>query len=104
MKLLLIVLIFWLAMPITAFAEDGCSGPTYAEPTCGGAGVNCPQTDCHDVSFNQDGTLFQCCPPTSVPEFPGWVNPFYLALLLSLGFWAWNSQKAKAGIVLRRVQ
>ncbi len=100
MKRFLFILVFWIGLPLTAYAEDSCSGPTYVEPTCGGI---CIQANCHDVSFNQDGTLFQCCPPpTAVPELPGWVNPFYLALFLSLGFWAWNSRKAKAGIVLER--
>ena len=78
-----------------ALAEDGCAGPVYIYPNCSTDGITatCAQEKCHDVSFNQDGTLFQCCPPVAVPEFPGWVNPFYLALLLSLGFLFWNSRR-----------
>ena len=84
-----------LALSTNGMAEDGCAPPDYLEPTCN---LDCPQEKCHDVSFNQDGTLFQCCPPVSIPELPEWVNPLYLALFLSIGFLAWNSRKEKLGL------
>ena len=92
MRFFLCSLVLWWGLGISpmALAENGCSGPVYLEPTCNN---KCTQDKCHDVSFNQDGTLFQCCPPVAVPELPGWVNPFYLALLISGGFLAWDSRR-----------
>lgn len=102
MRLFFSTVMLWMglgiSLPIPAFAEDGCTGPVYLEPTCN---LQCSQTACHDVSFNQDGTLFQCCPPTSIPELPAWVNPFYLALFISIGFLFWNSRK-KVAVIRQR--
>ncbi len=80
-------------------AETGCAPPDYLEPTCA---LACAQEKCHDVSFNQDGTLFECCPPVAVPELPEWINPFYLALFLSVGFLAWSSHKERHGLARAR--
>lgn len=99
-----LIFLWGLGVSPVARAEDGCSGPVYQYPNCAANGVSpvmCAQEKCHDVSFNQDGTLFQCCPPTAVPEFPEWVNPFHLALLLSVGFLLWSSRR-QPGFIRQR--
>lgn len=80
-------------------AEPNCSGSIFAyDPTCGGY---CAETACHDVSFNTDGSEYQCCPGvTAVPELPDWINPFTLFLIFLLGAWALPS--IRNGPKLRR--
>lgn len=76
------ILLAGLLFTIPSMAEPICSGATYPEPTCGG---DCALSNCHDISFNQEGTVFQCCfSAAAVPELPSWLNPFTLALLLSV--------------------
>lgn len=76
--LLHILIVFSLAAGATAYGEAGCSGATYTNSNCDDA---CAQSACQDVSFNQDGSLFQCCPPgASTPELPPGFNFLYLAL------------------------
>jgi hypothetical protein len=70
---------------------ESCLGPTYAEPGCSGA---CGPSYCQDVSFAEDGTLFQCCPPgAGLPELPELLNPITLAVLFGLGLLAFRFLK-----------
>lgn len=63
-----------------ARAESDCAPPSYYESTCGAV---CTQDKCQDVSFSQDGSEFQCCPPPPppAPELPPGFGPFMLALV-----------------------
>jgi hypothetical protein len=75
-----LLLLTALVTVVDARGEEECSGPTYNESTCAAA---CTQDKCQDVSFNQDGSEFQCCPPEAqTPELPKSVGPFALALVL----------------------
>jgi hypothetical protein len=77
-----------------ARAEDDCAGPFYQESTCAG---NCPQDKCHDQSVDQNGSEFQCCPPSAAtPELPEGFGPFALALVfLTFLFLRKRMRKAK---------
>jgi hypothetical protein len=69
-------LISFLLSFTAAFAEPNCSGSVYLESTCGGT---CTQAQCQDVSFNTDGSEFQCC----VPELPkGVLSVLFVVLIL----------------------
>ena len=79
-------------------AEDDCAGPTYVNPSCSN---ECPLEDCQDISFAQDATLFQCCPPADkVPELPNGMGPLTLVFIflgLSAGLWYWRRRKGIVG-------
>lgn len=88
-------LVAGILMTPLARAEEDCAGPIYANPSCSAA---CPLEDCQDVSFGQDGSQYQCCPPAtaSVPELPGGMGPLTLVFLflgLSGLLWLWRRRR-----------
>lgn len=100
-RLLPFILVLGLGFAPSAFADD-CAGPIYEfDPNCGGLNVNCLQADCWDISFGQDGSEYQCCPPfPETPELP-FGNFAWLALFSLLGFAAWEFVQGRRARVQR---
>lgn len=76
----LVLLLGSFAVVTPVHAESDCAPPDYYESTCGAV---CAQDKCQDVSFAQDGSVFECCPPPPppAPELPQSFGPFALALV-----------------------
>ncbi len=89
----LVLLFGSFAVVTKVHAEADCAPPSYYESTCGAV---CTQAKCQDVSFAQDGSEFQCCPPPPppAPELPQGLGPFALALVF-LAMLYWRNKRRK---------
>lgn len=84
----LIGLALALLFPLKMALGESCAGSTFPEPTCG---ATCEQAYCQDVSFGQDGSVFQCC----ISETPKGMIYFLTALFIFVGLFLFARRKAR---------